>query len=79
MHTRRFTQKVGTGVNHHFIESPRSAVEGIFWSTKMTIGMIPPSAKWTKRVIICATVSDSKANDVTKVKGTMQIGYRSKS
>ena len=58
------TQKVGIGVNHQRIESPKSAVDGMFWSTKITIGMIPPNKKWTNNVIICATVSLVKKKDV---------------
>ena len=45
-------QKVGMGVNHQRMESPKYAVEGMFWSTKMTIGMIPPSAKCMNKVMI---------------------------
>ena len=38
-------QKVGIGVNHQRIESPKSAVDGMFYRTKTTSGMIPPKAK----------------------------------
>ena len=57
-------QKVGIQVNHHRIESPRLAVDGMFWRTKMINGRIPPTKKWTKSVIIYATVSPVKKNDV---------------
>ena len=57
-------QKVGMKVNHHRIESPRLAVFGMFWRTKMTNGRIPPTKKCMKSVMICATVSPVKKNDV---------------
>jgi len=68
-------QNVGMGVNHQRMESPRSAVDGMFWRTKITIGMIPPSKKWMNRVMICATVSEVKKNAVMYVKGTIASGY----
>ena len=47
------------------MESPKLAVDGMFCSTKRTIGRMPPTIKCTNKVIIWATVSDVKKNEVT--------------
>jgi hypothetical protein len=57
-------QKVGIHVNHQRIESPKLAVFGIFCNTKITKGRMPPTRKWTKRVMIWATVSPVNTNEV---------------